>query len=66
MTMTHWPLTGLRLRTPRLELRLPALADLDELAGLAAEGLHDPGAPRRSQPRQPKSRPIAGRQVLMS
>ena len=43
MTMTHWPLTGLRLRTPRLELRLPALADLDELAGLAAEGLHDPG-----------------------
>ena len=43
MTMTHWPLTGLRLRTPRLELRLPALADLDELAGLAAEGVHDPG-----------------------
>ena len=43
MTMTHWPLTGLRLRTPRLELRLPTLADLDELAGLAAEGLHDPG-----------------------
>jgi RimJ/RimL family protein N-acetyltransferase len=43
MTMTHWPLTGLRLSTPRLELRLPALADLDELASLAAAGLHDPG-----------------------
>ena len=30
-TLRHWPLFGLRLRTPRLELRLPSLADLDEL-----------------------------------
>ena len=37
MTLSHWPLSGLRLRTPLLELRLPTLADLDELAGLAAE-----------------------------
>ena len=43
MTLTHWPLSGLRLRTPRLELRLPTLPDLDELASLAAEGVHDPG-----------------------
>ena len=43
MTLTHWPLSGLRLRTPRLEMRLPTLADLDELASLAAEGIHDPG-----------------------
>ena len=43
MALTHWPLSGLRLRTPRLELRLPTLADLDELASLAAEGVHDPG-----------------------
>ena len=43
MTLTHWPLSGLRLRTPRLELRLPTLAELDELASLAAEGVHDPG-----------------------
>jgi RimJ/RimL family protein N-acetyltransferase len=43
MTMTHWPLSGLRLRTPRLELRLPTLADVDELASLAAAGVHDPG-----------------------
>ena len=40
--LRHWPLFGLRLRTPRLELRLPSLADLDELAGLAAAGVHDP------------------------
>lgn len=37
-----WPLAGLRLRTPRLELRLPTASDLDELAGLAAAGVHDP------------------------
>jgi RimJ/RimL family protein N-acetyltransferase len=42
MTSRYWPLSGLRLRTPRLELRLPTPADLDELAALAAEGIHDP------------------------
>lgn len=41
-TLRHWPLFGLRLRTARLELRLPSLADLNELAGLAAAGVHDP------------------------
>jgi RimJ/RimL family protein N-acetyltransferase len=40
--LRNWPLFGLRLRTPRLELRLPSLADLDELASLAATGVHDP------------------------
>ncbi|MBT2213269.1 MULTISPECIES: GNAT family N-acetyltransferase [Actinomadura] len=42
MSVTHWPLYGLRLRTPRLELRLPDLEELDALAGLAAGGVHDP------------------------
>ena len=37
-----WPLIGLRVLTPRLELRLPADRDLDELASLAAAGVHDP------------------------
>jgi RimJ/RimL family protein N-acetyltransferase len=37
-----WPLAGLRLTTPRLELRLPTDRDLDELASLAAAGVHDP------------------------
>lgn len=40
--MTHWPLYGLRLRTPRLELRLPDLDELDALGRLSAEGVHDP------------------------
>jgi RimJ/RimL family protein N-acetyltransferase len=37
-----WPVAGLRLRTPRLELRLPSERDLAALARLAAAGLHDP------------------------
>ncbi|GAA1309831.1 putative succinyl-CoA transferase [Planotetraspora silvatica] len=41
--MRHWPLFGLRLTTPRLELRLPSLDDLDALADRALEGVHEPG-----------------------
>ncbi|WP_113699263.1 GNAT family N-acetyltransferase [Nonomuraea lactucae] len=41
--MRHWPLFALRLTAPRLELRLPSLDDLDELADRALEGVHDPG-----------------------
>jgi RimJ/RimL family protein N-acetyltransferase len=40
--MDHWPLTGMRLRTPRLELRLPSDNDLKTLADLAAAGVHEP------------------------
>ncbi|RSM67541.1 GNAT family N-acetyltransferase [Actinoplanes sp. ATCC 53533] len=43
MITEHWPLFGLRLRTPRLELRVPDLTDLAHLADVAAEGVHDPG-----------------------
>ena len=32
MLIDHWPLLGLRLITPRLELRLPSDAELSELA----------------------------------
>jgi RimJ/RimL family protein N-acetyltransferase len=42
-SMTQWwPLPGLRLTTPRLELRLPSDSDLAALADLAAAGVHDP------------------------
>lgn len=37
-----WPLAGLRLRTPRLELRTASDSDLCALADLAAAGVHDP------------------------
>ncbi|GAA2997135.1 GNAT family protein [Streptomyces drozdowiczii] len=44
MTPHAWPLYGLRIRTPRLELRLPGLELLDELAAVAAGGVHAPDA----------------------
>ncbi|MFE9423976.1 GNAT family N-acetyltransferase [Kitasatospora sp. NPDC006697] len=42
MLSDHWPLLGLRLTTPRLELRLPDDRELAALADLAAEGIHPP------------------------
>jgi RimJ/RimL family protein N-acetyltransferase len=36
------PLFGLRLRTPRLELRLPGSEELDELREVALGGIHPP------------------------
>ncbi|MHB8312651.1 MAG: GNAT family N-acetyltransferase [Candidatus Dormibacteria bacterium] len=39
--MNSWPLYGIRIRTARLELRLPDLDRLDELARLATCGIHD-------------------------
>jgi RimJ/RimL family protein N-acetyltransferase len=42
MASLRWPLAGLRLRTPQLELRLPGPDDLEALADLAAAGVHDP------------------------
>jgi RimJ/RimL family protein N-acetyltransferase len=38
----YWPLTGLRLHTEGLELRLPNAGDLLALAALAESGVHDP------------------------
>ena len=43
MIADRWPLYGLCLRTPRLELRLPNLDDLAALAEVAAAGVHDAG-----------------------
>lgn len=42
MLIDHWPQLGLRLDTPRLEIRLPSDEELAELADLAAEGIHSP------------------------
>jgi RimJ/RimL family protein N-acetyltransferase len=38
----YWPIAGLRVLAPRLELRLPDEADLFALAALAEAGVHDP------------------------
>jgi RimJ/RimL family protein N-acetyltransferase len=42
MLIDHVPVLGLRVRTPRLELRFPAPEELAELAELAVEGIHEP------------------------
>ncbi|MGP3953591.1 GNAT family N-acetyltransferase [Streptomyces sp. 7N604] len=42
MERRFWPVYGLRMTTPRLELRLPDTELLDELAAVAADGVHDP------------------------
>ncbi|MFE9601490.1 GNAT family N-acetyltransferase [Streptomyces hokutonensis] len=47
--MRHWPLTQLTLATPDLVLRIPDDDQLDELAQVAANGVHPPGAVRFPQ-----------------
>lgn len=39
------PLYDLRLRTPRLELRLGSRAELEALGDVARAGIHPPGQP---------------------
>lgn len=63
MLVDHFPPLGLRLRTPRLELRLPAPEELSALADLAAEGIHDPevmpfGVPWTDQPPADRARSV--------
>ncbi len=38
----HWPLFGLKVRTERLELRVPSDDDLGELVEVARVGIHTP------------------------
>ncbi|WP_406726956.1 GNAT family protein [Streptomyces sp. GD-15H] len=42
MLIDHWPLKGLRVQSPRLELRLPSEEELAEVADVAARGVHAP------------------------
>lgn len=41
--LNNWPLTGVTVRTGRVELRWPTPEDLDALADRAVEGVHAPG-----------------------
>ena len=40
--MQRWPFFDLRVRTPKLELRMPTDENLCELFALARKGIHDP------------------------
>ncbi|MFD4657771.1 GNAT family N-acetyltransferase [Kitasatospora sp. NPDC058444] len=42
MIVDHWPLRGLRVTSPRLELRPPTEDELAEVADVAARGVHRP------------------------
>lgn len=58
-----WPPARVRLRTPRLELRLPDEDELARLAAAAAEGVHEPGArpfgvPWGAQPARLRARSV--------
>jgi RimJ/RimL family protein N-acetyltransferase len=50
MTSRHWPLFDLRIRTPRLELRLPTDEQYDDLIDLALDGVHAPDFMPFAQP----------------
>jgi RimJ/RimL family protein N-acetyltransferase len=39
---SFWPLFGLVIRTPRLEIRLPREAEFGALLAVVAQGIHDP------------------------
>lgn len=45
MAHPYWPLFDLRIRTPRVELRLPSDDDLVALCDLARDGITEAGAP---------------------
>jgi RimJ/RimL family protein N-acetyltransferase len=50
MAPEHWPLFGLRITTPRVELRYPSDDDLFALAAILHEGVHDPATMPFMQP----------------
>lgn len=63
--MTHplWPLFDLRLRTQRLELRLPTDDELVALVAVAREGIHDPDEMPFASPWSKKPRPRFEREM---
>lgn len=64
MSLPHWPLFDLVVRTPRLELRTPTDPEMAELADLAAVGIHDPAEMPFSQPWTDVEPPTLQRRTL--
>jgi RimJ/RimL family protein N-acetyltransferase len=60
----YWPLWDLVVRTPRLELRMPADPELEELAQVAAAGIHDPSEMPFSVPWTDQPSPLLERATL--
>ena len=64
MLSGHWPLFGLRIRTPRLELHYPSDDDLAILADLAREPVHDPALMPFTTPWTRAPSPVRERNAL--
>jgi RimJ/RimL family protein N-acetyltransferase len=60
----HWPLFGLCITTPRLELRIPTDDDLADLVRVAADGVHDPATMPFTTPWTDAESPELERQTL--
>ncbi len=64
MENPFWPLFDLRIRTERLELRLPTDDDLVALARLATQGVHDPSTMPFLKPWTDQPSPLLERGLL--
>jgi len=60
----HLPMYDIRVRTERLELRLPTLEELDQLATLAAAGVHPPQLMPFAYPWTDRPSPQLERQMI--
>ena len=63
MDLEWWPLFGLRIRTPRIELRPLVDADIDEYAALLDGGLHPPDEMPFAVPFTDQPRPVLQREA---
>ncbi|HEY5103878.1 MAG TPA: GNAT family protein [Acidimicrobiales bacterium] len=64
MEHPHWPLFDLRIRTARLEIRLPSDEDLEVLANVALKGVHDPATMPFLQPWTDQPSPLLERGLM--
>lgn len=64
MEHLNWPLFDLRIRTTRLEIRLPTDEDLDVLAHVAKKGVHDPATMPFLKPWTDQPSPLLERGML--
>ncbi|HEY5265791.1 MAG TPA: GNAT family protein [Acidimicrobiales bacterium] len=60
----YWPLFDLRIRTARLEIRLPTDEDLEVLARVAHKGVHDPATMPFLKPWTDEPSPLLERGLL--
>lgn len=61
-----WPLYGLILKTPRLELRIPIELEIVELAEVVARGIQKPGEPQFQASSLYQPSPVRERKLLQA